>query len=271
MINSNLKNTKMISNFFLKVINYYKNNGLLKTLFRIIIYNKNIIKKFVFLKKVIRNNNIEDKFTWIYYSNFWSNGESLSGAGSTIKSTQNIRQRLPELIVKFNIKTVFDAPCGDLNWMKLLLPTLNVNYIGADIVAPLVDKLNESYGDESTKFVKINLITDLFPSADLMICRDCLFHLSYDDIHNVLTNFLKSDIKYLLTTTYLNEYKFKNRNIISGDFRVIDLFLEPFSFSTPPLDRFDDWLYPEQPREMCLWSKEQITEVVKFNVKYKYY
>jgi hypothetical protein len=255
----------MISNLILKIINYYKINGLSKTFLRIWFVLINFYKKFTFYKKIASNNNVEEKFTWIYQNNFWDNSESISGKGSTLDATKNIRLQLPELIVKYNIKTIFDAPCGDLNWMRLLLPNLKVKYIGADIVDVLVNKLNESYGDENTEFIKLNLITDPFPSADLMICRDCLFHLSYKDIHKVLANFLIADIKYILTTTYINQNNFKNRNINTGDFRAIDLLSEPYNFPNSPLDRFDDWLYPEQPREMCLWSKSQITEAIKLN------
>ena len=40
-----------------------------------------------------------------------------------------------------------------------------------------------------------------------------------------LNNYLISDIKYILLTSHLNtENKFENRNIVTGDFRKIDLF-----------------------------------------------
>jgi hypothetical protein len=143
----------MISNLILKTINYYKNNGFFRTLLKISFYFIYFYKKYIFYRKVASNKNIEEKFTWIYRNNFWDNGESISGKGSTLYATKNIRLRLPEIVIKYKINTIFDAPCGDLNWMKLLLPTLNVKYIGADIVDVLVNKLNETYSDERTKFI----------------------------------------------------------------------------------------------------------------------
>jgi NH3-dependent NAD+ synthetase len=42
------------------------------------------------------------------------------------------------------------------------------------------------------------------------------------------------------------------------DFREIDLFSTPYSFDPEPIERIDDWMYPEPEREMCLWSRDQI-------------
>ena len=102
-------------------------------------------------------NTTEDKFTWIYRNNYWGIDESVSGSGSTLAYTENLRKELPKLINDFKINSVLDAPCGDFNWMKVLLPTLNVNYTGADIVQDLVDSHNSNYKNEATQFLKLNL------------------------------------------------------------------------------------------------------------------
>jgi hypothetical protein len=91
-----------------------------------------------------------------------------------------------------------------------------------------------------------------------MICRDCLFHLSYADARRVLENFLASGIPYLLTTTHRNDGALVNRDIETGDFRMIDLFEAPFCLPKTPLARIDDWLTPDPEREMCLWSRDQV-------------
>ena len=41
---------------------------------------------------------------------------------------------LNDLIKDFEIKSIFDAPCGDLNWMQEILKTIDINYHGSDIV-----------------------------------------------------------------------------------------------------------------------------------------
>lgn len=238
----------------------------LKSIKKFINYIINSIERVKFKKNVLAIDAAEEKFTWIYKNNYWGY-ESVSGAGSTIRYTQNIRKELPNIISQFKIKTVLDAPCGDFNWMKVLLPELNINYIGGDIVKELIASHNLNYSDKKTKFIALNLITDPLPNADLMLCRDCLFHFSYDDIRKFLLNFSKSQITYLLTTTHKNTSNFRNRNIQTGDFRLIDLFSAPFNFPNTPLSRIEDWLSPEPEREMCLFSREHVNIAIRnFNV-----
>lgn len=208
--------------------------------------------------KIFEYESIEDRFTQIYQSNFWGAKESVSGTGSTLLYTENLRNKLPYLFKKHSIKSIFDAPCGDFNWMKLLLSKININYIGGDIVKDLISSLNSKYKNDNTNFIHIDLIVGKFPSADLMICRDCLFHLSFENTKSVLNNFINSGILYLLTTTHKNTIGFQNQNILTGSFREIDLFSIPYSFDQHPIDRIDDWMYPEPEREMCLWSRDQI-------------
>jgi hypothetical protein len=75
-------------------------------------------------------------------------------------------------------------------------------------------------------------ITKIIPSkVDLILCRDCLFHLSYKDIFSALKNFKKSKSRFLLTTTFTN--RTKNRNIFSGGWRPINLELPPFNLPRP--------------------------------------
>jgi hypothetical protein len=73
--------------------------------------------------------NAEDRFTLIYKKKYRQNEESVSGFGSTLEYTANLRNKLPELFGKFSIKTIFDAPCGDFNWMGYILKENNLNYI----------------------------------------------------------------------------------------------------------------------------------------------
>ena len=81
---------------------------------------------------------------------------------------------------------------------------------------------------------KIDILKDKLPKYDLMICRDCLMHFSNEDIFKSFINFSNSSIKYLLTTSHL-EYKkgkfkkIKNKDIIKGEFRTLNLFSKPFN------------------------------------------
>ena len=52
----------------------------------------------------------------------------------------------------------------------------------------------------------------------------------YNDIDKFLKNIQQTNYKYLLTTTHIVQPGFQNKDIISGDFRMINLFDYPFSF-----------------------------------------
>jgi hypothetical protein len=206
---------------------------------------------------------LSDIFTKIYKENRWKDPESVSGAGSTLKYTENLRKELPTLVEKFGIKSIIDAPCGDFNWMKEILPGLNVNYIGGDIVEPLINNLNSLYANKTTNFSVLDITQDTLPSADLMICRDCLFHLHPDSVKQFFTNFLSSDIKYLLTTTHINQNnEFQNvTKLRYGDFKRIDLFSHPYSLPKNVLFRIKDYINGFPPREMILFQKNQLQNI----------
>ena len=119
--------------------------GFLGLFFSILKYPLKIVKKLKY-KKMLSGDNIQTRFEEIYRNNFWSSVESLSGEGSEVEYTSSIRRWLIENLPKLNIKVFVDAPCGDFNWMKLVLPKLDLNYTGLDIVPSLINKNNEDHG-----------------------------------------------------------------------------------------------------------------------------
>lgn len=202
---------------------------------------------------------LEDRFTVIWKRNAWGSRESISGNGSTIANTESIRRFLPIVFEEFAIKSILDIPCGDFNWMRLVDGMTGISYLGGDIVAPLISKLNENYASETIRFVQLDITTDSLPKSDLVINRDCLFHLSYADINNALMRFCESGSKYLLSTSHDNLSNFKNTDIQSGGFRLIDLFESPFNF---PRNFYFEIPEPGEgsfpPRKLYLWDQNQI-------------
>ena len=254
-----VKGDILLIELFKKMKKSLHGNGCLFTFLKILRYPLNCIKRGRFNKEILNLSSNEDRFTWIYRNNYWGSEESFSGTGSTLHYTENIRKELPLLFKEFSIKKIFDAPCGDFNWMRLLLPEVEIDYIGGDIVKPLIDELNREHAANNISFLHFDLIKQIPPRVDLMICRDCLFHFSYENTRSVLENFLKSETKYLLTTTHVNKINgFINSDISTGDFRLMDLFSSPYNFPRNPLHAIEDWLPPDPERQMCLWSREQI-------------
>ena len=173
----------------------------------------------------------KEVFSGIYENYGFGSTESRSGPGSTLEETRLLREEIKKLIAEKGIKSVVDIPCGDFHWMKEIVFNFDY-YTGGDIVEKIIDSNNKKYKSQKTNFTKINIISDNLPRVDLMICRDCLFHFSYNDIFMFFNNFISSNIKFLLVTSHQNETnKFLNKDIMTGDFRKIDLFSEPFNFS----------------------------------------
>lgn len=197
-----------------------------------------------------------------YETNEWRTGESASGPGSTIQYTENIRREIPRLVSDLAVQTILDAPCGDYNWLRLVTWERPVTYVGGDIVQPLVERNQSLYGRPGTTFIKIDILHDILPAADLWLCRDCLFHLSHRDIKLVIDNFLRSGIRYLLTSTH-SECD-KNRDIRTGSFRLLNLRLPPFSFCAP-ITMIDDWIEGFDVRHLALWNRESLRSSLASN------
>lgn len=214
-------------------------------------------------RKVFKHEKAEDRFTEIYKNNYWRNNESRSGSGSTLAYTENLRKELPDLFFEHDIKHLLDAPCGDFNWMSLVVRDTGIQYTGGDIVAPLIDDNKRKYAKDNVDFIHLDITKGPLPTADLMLVRDCLFHLSYQNILDFLKVFATSDIPLLLTTTHLNPGNtFENKDIPTGHFRNIDLFSAPFSFSEPQ-KRILDNIAGEHTRDMCLFTREQVEQAAK--------
>ena len=213
-------------------------------------------------------NSPKERFSEIYKKNLWSSAESVSGVGSEILYTEPLREWLIENINLLKIKTFVDAPCGDFNWIKLVLPKVDINYIGLDIVDSIIEQNKVIYASDNIKFEIANICEDRLPDCDIIMVRDCLFHLSNEDINKFLINLSKTDYKYLLTTTHKVDKTFKNSNIKTGDFRLIDLFSFPFYFvSTKVKSRVEDFPTGYSiKRQMILVEKKFVpTKILDFS------
>ena len=192
-------------------------------------------------------------FSEIYRRNIWGYQETVSGAGSTLHYTRGLRDSLPTLIGELEIGTLLDLPCGDFHWMsEVELPI--AHYIGSDIVPQLVEDTRNRYGRPSREFRTLDLCSDDLPQADMLLCRDCFIHLSEEMISQAISNILRSDIKYLLTTTHPDA---RNRSIRLGDWFPINLCAAPYNFPMP-LRTIEDWVPPFDRRQLGLWEVEDL-------------
>lgn len=182
----------------------------------------------LFNKRKIKDENV---FTNIHTKNVWNNDESISGIGSIKAHTKELIQKLPVLCAEYKIKTLLDAPCGDFNWMQQVVFDPELTYVGGDIVKKLVENNAIKYAGQQRTFIHLNILNDRLVKADMIFVRDCLVHLSYADIRMFLQNLLKSDIPYLLTTTF--PYTRNNYDVTTGNWRAINFQRAPFNFPPP--------------------------------------
>ncbi len=172
----------------------------------------------------------QEKFTEVYEKNAWGGKDSVSGTGSDRAQTQILREQLPLVLAELGAKSLVDAPCGDLHWMKdVLWETLGVQYTGVDIVAELVDKLRAQF--PARRFECLDLVADVLPRADVILCRDCLVHLPLAEIQTVVRNFIKSGATWLLTTTF--PATTSNTDVRWSGWRPLNLELAPLHFPVP--------------------------------------
>lgn len=205
-----------------------------------------------------KKNDPEQIFTKIYTHNLWKNDETSSGHGSTLAATANLRKELQELFDRYGIKTINDAPCGDFNWMKKLDFTA-YEYRGFDIVKELVEKNNRLFQTPAIHFYTINLINEVLPQADIIICRDTLPHLPFKEALQVIRNFKKSNAKYVLITTYPSTSI--NEDIKMGYWRLLNLCLPPFNLPQPLeliVEGCTDQPTQYEDKSLGLWRLEDI-------------
>ena len=215
------------------------------------------------LPEAIKSYDNSERFDYIYKNKVWlagSGGESHSGSGSTKEYTKLYLSQLNQYLDFFkkshdgkNI-TFFDAPCGDLNWVKEIFN--DVRYIGGDISKTLISELNNSYPTISTFY--FDIAESKFPEADIWHCRHCLFHLSLIEIAKSLRNFCNSEIDVALITNHFmaDSVTF---DIETGSFRYLDLTNFPFYLPNP-----NTWLLDSEPLSgkiamaTGVWSRSQI-------------
>ena len=212
-----------------------------------------------FKRDVLSLPTAQERFTAIYRDNLWGNTESVSGTGSTVDRTTDLRSALSELIRQRGIRTFLDVPCGDFNWMKhVVTANPGLVYIGGDIVEELVAQNRAKYSQQRVSFHHLDLTSSQLPAADILMCRGCLHHMSYADTRDALGQFLQSKIPLFLTTNHIHSGDLANHDIVTGDYRLIDLFAPPYSFAKNVLWKSPECVPSVHQSELCLWSREQI-------------
>ena len=162
-----------------------------------------------------------------------TNQESISGGGSTMASTVAFRYFLPKYIEKYSISSILDIGCGDWHWMSTIREEFSeVDYEGWDASEDMIGPMNEKYGAGNTRFLVKDIIDNEYPSVDMVIARDVLFHLKEEYLQIVLKNIKKAGVSFLMTTTFPDLQE--NEELVpkkyeGWGFRPINLDIKPYN------------------------------------------
>jgi hypothetical protein len=163
-----------------------------------------------------------------------------------------------EFLTRSGAKSIFDAPCGDLNWMHTVLEQVSIEYIGGDI-SPAVLALAKARFP-ALDLREFNICEDEFPAVDVWHCRDTLLHLSFSDIWRALRNVARSNVQLALLTSHRARL-LRNVDVHTGGARPLDLLRPPFNFP-PPIEYLPDASGWGFPRAVGVWPVEVLRTVV---------
>lgn len=198
----------------------------------------------------------EEVFQIIYKENHWQDSESKSGTGSSHRSTVEVVNIVNQVISNLNINSILDVPCGDFNWMREV-NLKGVIYRGADIVDDIVNTNQRLYSTNTISFNKLDILTSRFPKVDLIFTRDCLVHFSYEDIGRAIATIKNSGSTYWMTTTFPSH---KNYDIITGDWRPVNLEASPFRLPKPIFIYNENCVEDERylDKSLAIWKVSDI-------------
>jgi SAM-dependent methyltransferase len=125
--------------------------------------------------------------------------------------------------------------CGDFNVGKQLVP-FTQKYVAVDIVADLIEYNRKTFKTENLEFLCLDIATADLPTADCVLLRQVLQHLSNAEVHQIVEKL--AQYKYVILTEHLPLGDFvPNVDILSGQgIRLkkqsgISLNDQPFNFT----------------------------------------
>lgn len=204
------------------------------------------VKERLFL---LRNADRHTRFAAIYARNLWKNPESASGYGSTLDATRQARAGIEALIGEYGVASILDVPCGDFNWMQAL--RFDGAYTGGDIVPDLIAANTARHGTDRRRFQVLDLVADTLPAADLVLCRECLNHLSLTEAAAAADN-LGAATRRLLVITHYPDHPENADQPASFRYRRLNLTLPPFNLRAP--DREIDESESEPGKVLAVWD-----------------
>ena len=147
------------------------------------------------------------------------------------------------------ITNLLDVGCGDWTWMSEV--RLSCNYIGIDLVDSVIEQNINKYGASNRSFQVLDAVVDPLPTCDAILLREVIFHLSFSDIDNIFRNIITTNPSYIFITS--DPEVEINNDIVSGDFRMLNLEKKPF-YLPKPFIYIDDSNVMNSTRYIGVWK-----------------
>ena len=181
---------------------------------------------------------LERVFAEFYEKNFWRDPETRSGKGSRkdLSCVRDTLAALREIVAHYDVRSLADIPCGDFNWIGEFLLDSRVRYVGYEIVAKLVADNREKH--PGIEFRQLDIVEEVpekadLIKADLILCKDLLNHLTYEEVRYALENMRRSGARYLLAS---NNFGYRNRQLVARRWfnsRHLDITAAPLNYTAP--------------------------------------
>jgi SAM-dependent methyltransferase len=187
----------------------------------------------------VREQDMAAIFSQIYANGAWvmhDKQDSLSGVGSTRRATHELAVQLSEFLREAGCRRLVDIGCGDFNWMQRVEG--DFDYLGIDVVPQVVEENRARHGNGRRRFICMDATREAIEPGDVAVCREVLFHLSFEDGLRLLRNIRAAGFGHVLFTNDTSIWF--NSDIRSGDFRRINLLRAPFSLPAAQRELRDD-------------------------------
>ena len=169
----------------------------------------------------------KNAFDHIYATNVWGGAgdianhlagkQTLSGGGSWQHVTVSVRQCISKWLVKYEIKSLLDVPCGDVNWQHLIPelggPGSHTVYVGGDIsnIALRRARMRTEASVKGFRFKWFDSVTSKYtidptgpvgPPPDAVMFRDFIQHIAVADGKRAMEKARLDGVQYLLVSTF---------------------------------------------------------------------
>jgi hypothetical protein len=152
-------------------------------------------RKFEVAQSWSKDRGLQEVFEGIYAEGKW--GRAPEGTGQQFWSGNGSKPDYSLPYERFmagfldrhrDVTTIVDIGCGDFQVSGRMLASVGrpVEYIGCDVVRPLIEHHTQVHGGPSRRFMVVNAVEEDPPAGDLVILRQILQHLSNAQISSVL-------------------------------------------------------------------------------------